>query len=52
MNFLAIEELKLKNTFFDSPHGLGNHRNYSSAADISRISIICLKNNVLSKIVK
>jgi len=41
----------LKNSFFDSPHGLNNYRNYSSAADIAKISINLLKNPILMKIV-
>ena len=31
MNYIALHELSLKNTFFDSPHGLSNYKNYSSA---------------------
>lgn len=52
MNQIAINELNLKNSFFDSPHGLSNFKNYSSAADIARISIEVLKIPTLAKIVK
>lgn len=32
------EELGLKNSFYDSPHGLGNYQNKSSALDIAKLS--------------
>ena len=35
MNYYALEVMGLKNTMFDSPHGLNNYRNYSSAADLA-----------------
>ena len=33
MNFYA-RELGMKSTMFDSPHGLSNHKNVSSAVDV------------------
>lgn len=52
MNYIAIEEFKLKSTFFDSPHGMMNRFNTSSAADIGRLSSIALTNPIFAKIVK
>lgn len=52
MNYIAIEEFKLKSTFFDSPHGMMNRFNTSSAADIGRLSSIALSNPIFAKIVK
>lgn len=40
----TAERLGLKNTFYDSPHGLSNKQNLSSALDISKLSTICMKN--------
>lgn len=52
MNYIAKEEFNLVWTFFDSPHGLSNRFNTSSAADIGKISSIALSNPVFAKIVK
>ena len=34
----TAEELNLKGSFYDSPHGLGNSQNKSSALDVARLS--------------
>ncbi|CAI2366933.1 unnamed protein product [Moneuplotes crassus] len=52
MNYIVREELRCKNSFFDSPHGLMNRWNTSTASDLAKISSICLKNSNFSKIVK
>lgn len=40
---MAIE-LSLKGTFYDSPHGLINWSNRSTAFDIAKLGSICMKN--------
>ena len=35
--------LNLRSTFFDSPHGLMNHLNRSTAYDIAILSALCLE---------
>ena len=52
MNYIAKEEFHLASTFFDSPHGMINRFNTSSAADIGKISSIALSNPLFAKIVK
>ena len=42
MNELA-KELQLNNTSFDSPHGLINCQNFSTAYDLGRLTMICMK---------
>ncbi len=44
MNRTAVE-LQLKGTFFDSPHGLVNWVNRSTAFDIARLSSLAMKNS-------
>ena len=34
--------LKLMNSFFDSPHGLMNPQNVSTAYDMARLSSVCM----------
>lgn len=38
------QRLKMLSTSFDSPHGLANRHNYSTARDILTLSIACMKN--------
>ena len=52
MNYIAREEFNLWWTFFDSPHGMTNRFNISSAADIGKMSSIALTNPLFAKIVK
>lgn len=52
MNYYAREEFKLNSTFFDSPHGMSNRFNTSSALDIGKLSSIALTNPNFAKIVK
>ena len=52
MNYISKEEFKLKSSYFDSPHGLANRFNTSSAADLAKLSSIALKNPQFAKIVK
>jgi len=44
MNYIAREEFKCIGTFFDSPHGLANRWNTSTAADLAKISAMAMKN--------
>ena len=39
----TAEFLDLKNSFYDSPHGLSNYQNRSSALDIAKLSTKCMK---------
>lgn len=50
MNVRA-KELGLKGSFFDSPHGLNNLWNRSSANDICKLSCISMRNPVFRKVV-
>lgn len=50
MNRLTME-LDMKSTFFDTPHGLANWFSLSSALDLSKLSSICMKNKLFTKIV-
>jgi D-alanyl-D-alanine carboxypeptidase len=50
MNDMA-EKLGLSSTCFDSPHGLMNIQNFSTAHDMSKLSAICMKNEAFRKIV-
>lgn len=52
MNYYAREEFKLFHTFFDSPHGMTNRFNTSTAGDIGRLSAIALKNSQFARIVR
>ena len=45
------EKLHMTSTFFDSPHGLMNIQNFSTAHDISKLSAICMKIEYFRKIV-
>jgi D-alanyl-D-alanine carboxypeptidase len=40
------------NTNFDSPHGLQNHTNISTAFDMAILSYHCMKNKVFREVVK
>jgi serine-type D-Ala-D-Ala carboxypeptidase (penicillin-binding protein 5/6) len=37
------ETLGLKHTIYDSPHGLSNQNNKTSALDISKLATVCMK---------
>ena len=50
MNKYAIE-LSLKSTFFDSPHGLTNWYNWSTALDLSKLCCLCMKSSKFASIV-
>ena len=50
MNDNAVS-LKLMNSFFDSPHGLMNQQNVSTAYDMGRLSAICMQIPLFRKIV-
>lgn len=41
MNHYA-REVGLRDSYFDSPHGLANHRNVSTALDVAKVSAECL----------
>lgn len=42
MNYNAVK-LGMKNTFYDSPHGLANKFNVSSARDQALLTIECFR---------
>jgi len=42
----------MKNTHFDSPHGLSNKNNYSTANDMVELCHYAMKNNEFKQIVK
>lgn len=44
-------ELSLKSTFFDSPHGLINWCNRSTALDLARLCTFCMKDQKFRQIV-
>jgi D-alanyl-D-alanine carboxypeptidase len=50
MNNNAIK-LQMMSTNFDSPHGLMNPQNYSSAYDMGKLAGQCMKNEYFRKIV-
>ena len=50
MNIFAAK-YGLTQTYFDSPHGLQNVENLSSAADMAKLAGICTKDETLRKIV-
>lgn len=39
----TAESIDLKNSFYDSPHGLSNYNNKSSALDVSKLATRCMK---------
>lgn len=43
--------LNLKNTRFDSPHGMSNPNNYSTAHDMALLSIEAMKNTYIQSVV-
>ena len=45
------KKLSLKNTIFDSPHGLANSLNRSTAEDIALLSSYAMKNSTVREIV-
>ena len=38
----TADRIGLKHTQYDSPHGLSNKQNYSSAIDVSRLSTVAM----------
>lgn len=44
-------DLQLKGTFYDSPHGMMNLCNRSTAFDIARLCSVCMKNQKFRQIV-
>lgn len=47
-----VKKQKLKNTLFTNPHGLIDPFNRSSAGDIGKIAILCMKNRHFRSIVR
>lgn len=43
--------LGLRGTFYDSPHGLINFKNMSTAFDQTKLGAICMQNELFAKIV-
>jgi serine-type D-Ala-D-Ala carboxypeptidase (penicillin-binding protein 5/6) len=50
MNFQA-NKLKMSSTYFDSPHGLMNKFNYSTASDVAILTAECMKMDLFRKVV-
>lgn len=48
----TAEELNLKCSFYDSPHGLSNTNNRSSALDVAKLATQCMKNSKFREIVQ
>lgn len=48
----TAEELNLKSSFYDSPHGLSNSNNRSSALDVAKLATQCMKNSKFRDIVQ
>ena len=51
MNIVA-KKIGMKNTYFDSPHGLSNVNNVSTAYDMAVLACHCMKNDLFCEIVK
>ena len=47
----SADRLGLKHTMYDSPHGLSNKQNISSALDVSRLATICMQNKKFRDVV-
>jgi len=47
----TAENHGLKHTFYDSPHGLSNTNNKSSALDISKLATLCMQSKKFREIV-
>lgn len=45
-------KLKMRNTHFDSPHGLPNKNNYSTAYDIALLCSVCVGISEFNRIVR
>lgn len=39
----TAESIDLKNSFYDSPHGLSNYNNKASALDVAKLATKCMK---------
>ena len=48
---IEAKKHQLTSTYFDSPHGLSNIKNKSTAYDIGRLSCICMKHEHFRKVV-
>lgn len=49
---LNAKLLKMNNTHFDSPHGLANPLNYSTAYDIAMLCSVCVQNSEFNRITR
>jgi D-alanyl-D-alanine carboxypeptidase (penicillin-binding protein 5/6) len=47
----TAERLNLKNSFYDSPHGLANINNRQTALDIAKLSTEAMKNTTFRTVV-
>ena len=45
------QKLNLEQTFFDSPHGLQNVVNLTTANDMAKLSAVCMKSDYFREIV-
>lgn len=50
MNLVA-SRLKMHNTYYDSPHGLMNKHNYSTAHDVVLLADKCMQNEIFREVV-
>ena len=48
----TAEEMNLKSSFYDSPHGLSNSNNRSSALDVAKLATQAMRNNRFREIVQ
>ena len=49
---LTAQRLNMANTYFDSPHGLSNHNNLSTAFDVALLTYHCMKIEIFCEVVK
>lgn len=45
------EKLQMSSTYFDSPHGLQNIQNFSTAYDLAKLSAVCMKLEAFRRVV-
>jgi D-alanyl-D-alanine carboxypeptidase len=47
----TAEDLNMKGSFYDSPHGLANSQNKQTAIDLAKLSTVAMKNEKFREIV-
>lgn len=48
---LRAQDLGMKNTHFQNPNGLNHDAHYSTAGDMAKLAVACMKNETIAKIV-